>query len=325
MFYKNKTTIKTSHIFIQYYNFNAQGKPILAEHINHLNHLIELTESGESSPCSSMLGSRESTVRSPSYLQYECLESVDRLPPPPPLADEPLPPPPPAMFSSTLSLESLPPPPPPPAEPIDHLQHLALPPPPPDLAHDIYGTLKPAAERCKDTSTIKRVNFASDLTSTLEYKKNKKISFDLNPEILPTSPRKPPPPVRKESTRLSSPKKLADSASNPPKDFLKDLQRVMRKKWQVAQKCALEPATTPHEVLGFREYPLEQYKESSVSMWVREHYGGPGGGGEAAPEGRGARRSRPPPPPPPPRADSTHLSRATAAAAAYAPRPQTIH
>ncbi|XP_047543690.1 amyloid beta A4 precursor protein-binding family B member 1-interacting protein isoform X1 [Vanessa atalanta] len=167
------------------------------------------------------------------------------------------------------------------------------------------------------TSSIKKVNFADDLPTTSE-KKNKKITFNLTDA--PPSPRKPPPPKRNESTRLSSPKKLADSNSNPPKEFLKDLQRVMRKKWQVAQKCKLEPATTPHEVLGFREYPLsDDYKETSVSMWVQEHYGGGSGvedpfyenvfGREAPP-----RREEPkpikkrPPPAPPRRSDSTHLT-----------------
>lgn len=175
---------------------------------------------------------------------------------------------------------------------------------------------EPAKER---TGSMKKVNFADDLP-TCSDKKTKKISFNLK-EPPPLSPRKPLPPKRNESTRLSSPKKLADSNSNPPKEFLKDLQRVMRKKWQVAQKCKLEPATTPHEVLGFREYPLsEDYKETSVSMWVQEHYGAGvedpfyenvfvREAGAPAP-----RREQPqpikkrPPPAPPRRSDSTHLS-----------------
>lgn len=112
-------------------------------------------------------------------------------------------------------------------------------------------------------------------------KKNKKITFslpatDLHSSSPPTLPNKPPPPKRNDNTRLStSPKKLSDSTSNPPVDFIKDLQRVMKKKWQVSQKCKLEPTTTPHEVLGFREYPVltEDYKEANVSNWVQEHYG----------------------------------------------------
>lgn len=170
------------------------------------------------------------------------------------------------------------------------------------------------------TGSTKKVNFADDLPSCSE-KKPKKISFNLKDPPPPLSPRKPTPPKRNESTRLSSPKKLADSNSNPPKEFLKDLQRVMRKKWQVAQKCKLEPATTPHEVLGFREYPLsEDYKETSVSMWVQEHYGS----GVEDPfyenvfaretPARTPRHEEPmpikkrPPPAPPRRSESTHLS-----------------
>lgn len=332
------------------------------------------------------------------------------------IEDLPLPPPPSevvsdAMFSSTLSLDSLPPPPPPPnLEPMEDLcgSQLSLPPPPPEHKLDtpagrvqdivsqltsqqmeqaaraghlrtsvrssdssrnfprqpsldsvnsdtsrtssihsdksLYGPqnvaygacvvelqsrklsngspsvqkkgTEPAKER---TGSIKKVNFAEDLPTTIE-KKNSKITFNLK-EPLPSSPRKPLPPKRNESTRLSSPKKLAESTSNPPIEFLKDLQRVMRKKWQVAQKCKLEPATTPHEVLGFREYPLsDDYKETSVSMWVQEHYGS----GIEDPfyenvYGReqsvtSVRREEPkpikkrPPPAPPRRSDSTHLS-----------------
>lgn len=288
------------------------------------------------------------------YATFGAARDADELPPPPPPADD-------AMFSSTLSLDSLPPPPP----PLEHLASLSgsqasLPPPPPDLVplpspppvvvaciprqtsldsvsssdKSLYGaclvelqskklangspslqkkTPEPIKERA---GSLKKVIFADDLPAT-DTKNKKKISFKLASESPPPpSPRKPPPPKRNESTRLTSPKKLADSASNPPKDFLKDLQRVMRKKWQVAQKCKLEPATTPHEVLGFREYPLsEDYKETSVSMWVQEHYGGGDPyyenvfGCEAAP-----RRAAPqpvkkrPPPAPPRRADSTHLT-----------------
>lgn len=174
----------------------------------------------------------------------------------------------------------------------------------------------------RSSSMKKQVNFADDVVDSGSVNKNKKISFLLprRDETPPVSPRKPLPPKRNESTRLSSPKKLTDSNSNPPKEFLKDLQRVMRKKWQVAQKCKLEPATTPHEVLGFREYPLsDEYKETSVSMWVEEHYGS----GMDDPFYENIygqehvvveRREIPPkikkrpPPAPPRRSDSTHLT-----------------
>ncbi|XP_014481602.1 PREDICTED: amyloid beta A4 precursor protein-binding family B member 1-interacting protein isoform X1 [Dinoponera quadriceps] len=107
----------------------------------------------------------------------------------------------------------------------------------------------------------------------------KKITFNLPPQQEPGSPalpqRKPTPPRRSDSTRLTSPKKLAASDQAPPGDFLKDLQRVMRKKWQVAQKCKLDSTTTPHEVLGFRDPPpaVADYRETNVSNWVQEHYG----------------------------------------------------
>ncbi|XP_077302416.1 ras-associated and pleckstrin homology domains-containing protein pico [Arctopsyche grandis] len=133
----------------------------------------------------------------------------------------------------------------------------------------------------KDTSEVKspiirrkQVSFNDSPSPTMNsQKKYNTVYSSPRDEIQSTS--KPPPPKRNESTKLSSPNKLADSSSNPPMDFLKDLQRVMRKKWQVAQKCKLEPTTTPHEVLGFREYPIliEDYKETNVSNWVQEHYG----------------------------------------------------
>lgn len=156
-------------------------------------------------------------------------------------------------------------------------------------------------------------------------KPSKKISFNLVPQEAPALPKKPPPPKRAESTKLTSPKKLAD----PPKDFLKDLQRVMRKKWQVAQKCKLEPSTTPHEVLGFRDPPamLPDYKETNVSNWVQEHYGPnnfyenvyrestDGAAVEYAtspikppPASELIKTKRPPPPPPPKRSETTQLT-----------------
>lgn len=140
----------------------------------------------------------------------------------------------------------------------------------------------------------------------------------------------PPPPPRAEATRLSthqplSPKRLIDSQSNPPHDFLKDLQRVMRKKWQVAQKCKLEPATTPHEVLGFRDFnealaagefrdTTHFYRESSnVSNWVQEHYGGvtidnlyENLGADMGVEPIVMKKR--PPPPPPKRSNTTQLT-----------------
>lgn len=135
-------------------------------------------------------------------------------------------------------------------------------------------------------SIMKQVSFADSPVLL-----RRKVCFDDQVQIAPISRNSsresiaPVPPPRAEATRLStiltSPKRLIESQSNPPRDFLKDLQRVMRKKWQVSQKCKLEPTTTPHEVLGFRDFnELQQtlqtnyYSESAnVSNWVQEHYG----------------------------------------------------
>ncbi|XP_046420011.1 amyloid beta A4 precursor protein-binding family B member 1-interacting protein isoform X1 [Neodiprion fabricii] len=172
----------------------------------------------------------------------------------------------------------------------------------------------------------------------------KKITFNLPPQQDQGSPalpqRKPMPPRRSNSTKLTSPKKLAASDQAPPRDFLKDLQRVMRKKWQVAQKCKLDTTTTPHEVLGFRDPPpaIADYRETNVSNWVQEHYGAynlyenvyatdPNAPVEYASSPTKTTASvrfadenrtnnianaiagkRRPPPPPPKRADTTHLT-----------------
>lgn len=111
----------------------------------------------------------------------------------------------------------------------------------------------------------------------------KKVCFDDQVEKILVSPRHekaaPLPPLRDRSTFLTctSPKRLSESASNPPQDFWKDLQRVVNKKLGVAQKCKMNLQMSPGEVLGFRdaEPTCEQtyYRETSTSNWVLEHYG----------------------------------------------------
>ena len=78
----------------------------------------------------------------------------------------------------------------------------------------------------------------------------------------------------------------SNGATLPPKDFLKDLQRVMTKKWQVAEKCREGSQTnmragnstsamlTPHQVLGFRD-PVDilgsghnYSRDESVGAWI---------------------------------------------------------
>ena len=111
----------------------------------------------------------------------------------------------------------------------------------------------------------------------------KKVCFDDQVEKILVSPRQekapPLPPLRDKSTFLTctSPKRLCDSASNPPQDFWKDLQRVVNKKLGVAQKCKMNLQMSPGEVLGFRDsepiYESNYYRETSTSNWVLEHYG----------------------------------------------------
>lgn len=95
----------------------------------------------------------------------------------------------------------------------------------------------------------------------------------------------PPPPPELLASTLTLNEETVDLPPPPPPPrllpppsatFLQDLQRVMRRKWQVAQKCKQDLNTTPHEVLGFRDPP--DYKETNVSNWVAEHYGGGGNG-----------------------------------------------
>ncbi|ROT67873.1 Ras-associated and pleckstrin-like proteiny domains-containing protein 1 [Penaeus vannamei] len=160
----------------------------------------------------------------------------------------------------------------------------------------------------------------------------------------PESPTtKPPLPRRSESTRLSNPGRL-DSPGNkitPPRSFLTSLQRVMQKKWQVAQKCK-DFDKMPHEVLGFRDPVLPSETERNVGAWIQEHYGSlyenlSPHGSPPQPSAETVDMPRPiashtlqpsppphaedlnrlsqtmpgrkkPPPPPPKRSDSTHLS-----------------
>ncbi|OQR71115.1 hypothetical protein BIW11_01560 [Tropilaelaps mercedesae] len=92
---------------------------------------------------------------------------------------------------------------------------------------------------------------------------------------------KPAPPRRSETTRLSSPNKphtvefeqcelFIDAEFNPspmispPDAFLRDLHRVMDKKWKVAQTLNMMQDHTPHEILGFRDPRLLSEDERKV-------------------------------------------------------------
>nr|XP_045614908.1 ras-associated and pleckstrin homology domains-containing protein 1-like isoform X3 [Procambarus clarkii] len=177
-------------------------------------------------------------------------------------------------------------------------------------------------------------------------KKVKRITFMDDVQNIPPTPEsptaKPPLPRRSESTRLSINPGRLDSPGNkitPPRSFLNNLQRVMQKKWQVAQKCK-DFDKMPHEVLGFRDPILPSEAERNVGAWIQEHYGSlyenlsphgipPSADSVDVAQSVNSHTLQPsppphaddphrlsqtmpgrkkPPPPPPKRSDSTHLS-----------------
>ena len=185
---------------------------------------------------------------------------------------------------------------------------------------------KPPATTCQPKRDVDNLNIYANASSTIPSfspdsktqtgkspsKKNRRITFDdrvahssPSPPPLPLSPlevcKSPPPAVPKRDDTIRSsfkskviPQKLDSPGCTvtPPREFLKDLQRVMQKKWQVAQKCKDDVEVTPHEVLGFRDQPPPSapvpaaYKENSVRAWVAEHYG-PGADCHSADAGMG--------------------------------------
>merc|ERR1712241_1341459 len=70
----------------------------------------------------------------------------------------------------------------------------------------------------------------------------------------------------------------AEDSKSLPTSFLESLQKVMNKKWQVAEKCQANVEMTPHKVLGFRtEEPVSKVgqpnlysKNSAIGAWVLE-------------------------------------------------------
>ncbi|GFY56920.1 ras-associated and pleckstrin homology domains-containing protein 1 [Trichonephila inaurata madagascariensis] len=76
---------------------------------------------------------------------------------------------------------------------------------------------------------------------------------------------KPSPPKRSENTKLTSaftaPQRRSASASAapydqedyPPESFLRNLQKVMVRKWKVAQQLSNDNTATSHQIFGFRD------------------------------------------------------------------------
>ena len=79
----------------------------------------------------------------------------------------------------------------------------------------------------------------------------------------------PAQPIRYEPGRLQD----NESYNSLPRAFLDNLQKVMNKKWQVAEKCGVNPEVTPHEVLGFRDVEPSRNlysRAGAVAGWVLE-------------------------------------------------------
>ncbi|XP_035213990.1 abnormal cell migration protein 10-like isoform X2 [Stegodyphus dumicola] len=146
---------------------------------------------------------------------------------------------------------------------------------------------------------------------------------------------RPSPPARNEETKLSQnasgllrrtqapatlPGYKASPIPCPPKSFLRDLQKVMEKKWKVAQQLSVDLTATPNEILGFRDpcylppvshsqtlghppppppppLPHTMRPRSSSQSKQRKSFED-----SATPKKR-------PPPPPPKRSETTQLSR----------------
>merc|ERR1712165_593399 len=89
----------------------------------------------------------------------------------------------------------------------------------------------------------------------------------------------PAAPIRNENPRkITWAETEAGDSSSLPRSFLESLQKVMNKKWQVAEKCQANVEMTPHKVLGFRtEEPVNKVgqpnmysKNSAIGAWVLE-------------------------------------------------------
>lgn len=121
-------------------------------------------------------------------------------------------------------------------------------------------------------------------------KSSRRISFDDHVQMIeaPPSPGavtptanipkySPAAPIRHNPKKLSFGQDSTDNYNSLPRSFLDNLQKVMSKKWQVAEKCKANEETTPHEVLGFRDEPINKVgqpnlysKNSSIGAWVLE-------------------------------------------------------
>ena len=230
--------------------------------------------------------------------------------------------------------ESLPLPPPPRDESLDRLAPPEdLPPPPPELYEEqqqqqqhLPSHLPPQAPSCqmapppllppqaaKPLPPSLKKNFPSPCPSPkrASQQTQRKISFDDNVQMIESDffPRRNYP----QPKQLYGQDYAALSQAAPPTAFLTDLQRVMNKKWQIAEKCKLDTQTSPHQVLGFRDevqhlvgQPQCYSRDESVGAWViqsQQYQTEPA----VVPMSRRSPSPPPPPPPPVPQQQNGHM------------------
>jgi hypothetical protein len=226
--------------------------------------------------------------------------------------------------TTVVDYDSLPPPPPELLSGEDHLHihhnQAPLPPPAPPSPSKFSNRPPPPLKPSQgdNQSTVKKgVSFASELSERLKSRSEPKVppvdqsttsrkSVSFAAPAADTHPLPPLSSLPTESSTLPPP---------PQEEFLSDLQRVMQKKWQVAQKCNADKNTTPAEILGFKfnnnvdqtdgtvedgesnsssgGSPAPPPASSHVQQWVSQHYGGP-----QPPQLLPTAESMPPPPPP---------------------------
>ncbi len=167
-------------------------------------------------------------------------------------------------------------PPPPRSESIDQLADVdELPPPPPEIYLPTSALKKPPPPPPPHNSASVPVPVRS----------TKRISFDDDVQVIQDGNQVDQVPLfYTRPVYQANPKKLFTEecqVAAPPKTFLQDLQRVMDKKWQVAEKCRVDVETSPHQVLGFRDNEPSQLvgtgesysRDESVGAWVlQSHY-----------------------------------------------------
>ena len=211
------------------------------------------------------------------------------------LEEEALPLPPPPRMDSMSSLEDIDLLPPPPPEMVGYENHYHVSP----VTSPVNG-LPPVTPQSKLLAKQQQPGSGSTLKkSGAGQKPSRRISFDDHVQMIeaPSPSADPPPPLETPTRKAEpilkyspagpirnpNPKKLSfgqdttENYSSLPRAFIDNLQKVMNKKWQVAEKCRENVETSPYAVLGFRDEPVNKVgqpnmysKNSAIGAWVLE-------------------------------------------------------